>query len=123
MTHRLSCSALVTASSTCRGRDIKIGCCDTLAALERLRPTLGDDTALLADMAQVHVRLEEAHMPGCLASRNDLPTATRHAEPRASWLTSACPAQGDGEGQLRLAGLQPAGPPSSRRPAVSRTAA
>ncbi|MEO3690969.1 serine/threonine-protein kinase [Roseateles paludis] len=63
------------------GQDIKIGLLrDTLAALERLRPTLGEDTALLADIAQVHVRLGEAHMPGYLASRNDLATATRHAQ-------------------------------------------
>ena len=82
------------------GQDIKIGLLrDTLAALERLRPTLGDDTALLADMAQVHVRLGEAHMPGYLASRNDLPTATRHAQ-AARELADKAWAQRKGDGEF-----------------------
>jgi hypothetical protein len=52
----------------------------TLAALERLRPTLGDDPAVLADVAQVQVRLAEAHTEGYGGSLNQPDAGRTHAE-------------------------------------------
>ena len=52
---------------------------ETLAALERLVPTLGGDEAAMADIAQVHVRLAEAYSPGYPTSLNEPALARSHA--------------------------------------------
>ncbi|MBC7618946.1 MAG: serine/threonine protein kinase, partial [Candidatus Saccharibacteria bacterium] len=53
---------------------------ETLAALERLVPTLGGDEAAMADIAQVHVRLAEAYSPGYPTSLNEPALARSHAQ-------------------------------------------
>ncbi|RZJ12614.1 MAG: serine/threonine protein kinase [Rubrivivax sp.] len=66
---------------------------DTLAALERLLPTLGGDTALVADMAQVRVRMAEALMPGYPGSLDRPEEAIAHAKEAMSLVTQAWPTQ------------------------------
>ena len=54
---------------------------ETLAALERLLPTLGEnDAAALSDIAQLHVRLAEAYTPDYPSSLNEPAKGLRHAE-------------------------------------------
>jgi hypothetical protein len=66
---------------------------DTLAALERLLPTLGGDTAVVADMAQVHVRMAEALMPGYPGSLDQPDEARRHAQAAMALVAQAWPTQ------------------------------
>ncbi|MGQ3050860.1 MAG: serine/threonine-protein kinase [Roseateles sp.] len=66
---------------------------DTHAALERLLPTLGGDTAVVADMAQVQVRMAEALMPGYPGSLEKPNDARHHAEAAMSLATRAWPTQ------------------------------
>lgn len=66
---------------------------DTLAALERLLPTLGGDTAVVADMAQVRVRMAEALMPGYPGSLDQPEEAIAHAKAAMALVTQAWPTQ------------------------------
>ncbi|KQW51309.1 MULTISPECIES: serine/threonine-protein kinase [unclassified Roseateles] len=66
---------------------------DTHAALERLLPTLGGDTAVVADMAQVQVRMAEALMPGYPGSLEKQDDARRHAEAAMALVARAWPTQ------------------------------
>ncbi|MFG6432775.1 serine/threonine-protein kinase [Roseateles sp. LYH14W] len=66
---------------------------DTHAALERLLPTLGGDTAVVADMAQVQVRMAEALMPGYPGSLEKPDDARRHAQAAMALVAKAWPTQ------------------------------
>ncbi|WP_457419064.1 serine/threonine-protein kinase [Roseateles sp. P5_E7] len=66
---------------------------DTHAALERLLPTLGGDTAVVADMAQVQVRMAEALMPGYPGSLEKPDDARRHAQAAMDLVARAWPTQ------------------------------
>jgi serine/threonine protein kinase len=66
---------------------------ETLAALERLVPTLGGDEAALADIAQVHVRLAEAYAPGYPTSLNQPALARFHAEKALALVEQVWPGQ------------------------------
>ena len=66
---------------------------ETLAALERLVPTLGGDEAALADIAQVHVRLAEAYSPGYPISLNDPALSRNHAEKAVALVEQVRPSQ------------------------------
>ena len=65
----------------------------TLAALQRLAPTLGNADSVLADMAQVHVRLAEAHASGYPASLNQPDTAKTHAAAAMALVERVWPTQ------------------------------
>lgn len=66
---------------------------ETLAALERLVPTLGGDEAALADIAQVHVRLAEAYAPGYPTSLNEPALSRMHAEKAIALVERVWPSQ------------------------------
>ncbi|OYU45674.1 MAG: hypothetical protein CFE44_06200, partial [Burkholderiales bacterium PBB4] len=66
---------------------------ETLAALERLAPSLGGDEAALADIAQVHVRLAEAYSPGYPISLNEPALARSHAEKAVALFEKVWPTQ------------------------------
>jgi hypothetical protein len=64
---------------------------DTHAALQRLLPTLGGDTAVVADMAQVQVRMAEALMPGYPGSLEQPGKAIAHARQAMALVAQAWP--------------------------------
>jgi len=76
------------------GQQIKLDLLrDTLAALQRLRPTPGDAAAVAADMAQVRVRLAEALMPGYPGSLARPEEAVGHARAAMALVEQAWPSR------------------------------